>query len=238
MPPASACAICRSRWTSCCGIDARTVACTAVSRPTQRWPGEAVARILRRPERTPSATQISEVKALSHGTKGQANNRYHRFDYCRRERIRRLVGLYGYAVEAREGACGCNVGSDLTASDHVAGRASRRNTGRILTERYRGFRPLVICPPAAPGLASRRAKLGSIFRGSCRSGRPTRRRATNRLAEPEPSRRRRGSMSSRVRPDGAAALLAGGPVGARRARREVDGRRFLDKGQFVAEARR
>ena len=28
-------------------------------------------------------------------------------------------------------------------------------------------------------------------------------------------------MSSRVRPDGAAALLAGGPVRARRARREV-----------------
>ena len=43
-------------------------------------------------------------------------------------------------------------------------------------------------------------------------------------------------MSSRVRPDGAAALLAGGPVRARRARREVDGRRFFDKGQFVVDA--
>ena len=40
---------------------------------------------------------------------------------------------------------------------------------------------------------------------SIRSGRPTKRRATNRLAEPEPGRRRRRSMSSRVRPDGAAA---------------------------------
>ena len=45
-------------------------------------------------------------------------------------------------------------------------------------------------------------------------------------------------MSSRVRPDGAAALLAGGPVGARRARREVDGRRFfVGKGQFTADVR-
>ena len=45
-------------------------------------------------------------------------------------------------------------------------------------------------------------------------------------------------MSSRVRPDGAAALLAGGPVRARRARREVDGRRlFVGKGQFTADAR-
>ena len=38
-------------------------------------------------------------------------------------------------------------------------------------------------------------------------------------------------MSSRVRP------LAGGPVRARRARREVDGRRFFDKGQFAADVR-
>ena len=45
-------------------------------------------------------------------------------------------------------------------------------------------------------------------------------------------------MSSRVRPDGAAALLAGGPVRARRARREVDGWRFfVDKGQFTADVR-
>jgi hypothetical protein len=44
-------------------------------------------------------------------------------------------------------------------------------------------------------------------------------------------------MSSRVRPDGDAALLAGGPVWARRARREVDGRRFFDKGQFIAGAK-
>src|SRR6478672_10675189 len=41
---------------------------------------------------------LCEVKALSHGTKGQSNG-YHRFDYCRRDRIRRLVGLYGCAVE-------------------------------------------------------------------------------------------------------------------------------------------
>ena len=83
---------------------------------------------------------------------------------------------------------------------------------------------------------------GELKRAPCppaiRSGRPTKRRATNRLAEPEPGRRRRGSMSSRVRPDGAAALLAGGPVWARRARREVDGRRFfVDKGQFTADVR-
>jgi hypothetical protein len=63
---------------------------------------------------------------------------------------------------------------------------------------------------------------GNLTRASIRSGRSARRRATNRLAEPEPGRRRRGSISSRVRPDGAAALLAGGPVRARRARREVD----------------
>ena len=45
-------------------------------------------------------------------------------------------------------------------------------------------------------------------------------------------------MSSRVRPDGAAALLAGGPVRARRARREVDGRQFfVGKGQFTADVR-
>ena len=81
---------------------------------------------------------LCEVKALSHGTKGQSNG-YHRFGYCRRDRIRRLVGLYGYAVEAWEGGCACGVGPDLTACDYVA-LASRRNTGRILTERYRGFR--------------------------------------------------------------------------------------------------
>ena len=44
-------------------------------------------------------------------------------------------------------------------------------------------------------------------------------------------------MSSRVYPDGAASLLAGEPVRARRARREVDGRRFFDKGQFIADVR-
>ena len=180
---------------------------------------------------------LCEVKALSHGTKGQSNA-YHRFGYCRRDRIRRLVGLYGCAVEAWEGGCACGVGSDLTACDYVA-LASRRNTGRILTERYRHFRATCkFALPRCSRLASRRAKPGSIFRGSCRSGRPTRRRATNRLAEPEPGRRRRGSMSSRVRPDGAAALLAGGPVRARRARREVDGRRFfVGKGQFTADVR-
>ena len=44
-------------------------------------------------------------------------------------------------------------------------------------------------------------------------------------------------MSSRVRPDGADALLAGGPVRARRARREVNcGRLFVDEGQFAASA--
>ena len=87
---------------------------------------------------------LCEVKALSHGTKGQSNG-YHRFGYCRRDRIRRLVGLYGYAVEAWEGGCACGVGPDLTACDYVA-LASRRNTGRILTERYRASEPLVIRP--------------------------------------------------------------------------------------------
>ena len=74
---------------------------------------------------------LCEVKALSM-ERGQSNG-YDRFDYCRRDRIRRLVGLYGYAVEAWEGGCVCGVGSDLTACDYVA-LASRRNTGRILTE--------------------------------------------------------------------------------------------------------
>ena len=57
---------------------------------------------------------------------------YHRFGYCRRDRIRRLVGLYGYAVEAWEGGCACGVGSDLTACDYVA-LASRKlvTTGAI-----------------------------------------------------------------------------------------------------------
>ena len=56
---------------------------------------------------------------LSHGTKGQSNG-YHRFGYYRRDRIRRLVGLYGCAVEGWEGGCACGVGSDLTACDYVA----------------------------------------------------------------------------------------------------------------------
>jgi hypothetical protein len=73
---------------------------------------------------------LCEVKVLSHGTKGQSNA-YHRFGYCRRDRIRRLVGLYGCAVEGWEGGCACGVGSDLTACAYVA-LASRRNTGRIL----------------------------------------------------------------------------------------------------------
>ena len=93
---------------------------------------------------------LCEVKALSHGTKGQSNG-YHRFGYYRRDRIRRLVGLYGYAVEAWEGGCACGVGSDLTACDYVA-LASRRNTGRILTERYRGFRATYNSPSRAPPL--------------------------------------------------------------------------------------
>jgi len=101
---------------------------------------------------------LCEVKALSHGTKGQSNG-YHRFDYCRRDRIRRLVGLYGYAVEAWEGGCACGVGSDLTACDYVA-VASRRNTGRILTD-IAASEPLEICPARsarlAPALASARA---------------------------------------------------------------------------------
>ena len=62
---------------------------------------------------------LCEVKALSHGTKGQSNG-YHRFGYYRRDRIRRLVGLYGCAVEGWEGGCACGVGSDLTACDYVA----------------------------------------------------------------------------------------------------------------------
>ena len=73
---------------------------------------------------------LCEIKALSHGTKGQSNA-YHRFGYCRRDRIRRLVGLYDCAVEGWEGGCACGVGSDLTACAYVA-LASRRNTGRIL----------------------------------------------------------------------------------------------------------
>ena len=168
--------------------------------------------------------------------------RTHRFGYCRRDRIRCLVGLSGCAVEGWEGGCVCGVGSDLTACDYVA-VASRRNTGRILTERYRGFRatcnspsPLLpACEPAPVSISLFFSNFARILR--VRSGRPTRRRATNRLAEPEPGRRRRGSMSSRVRPDGAAALLAGGPVRARRARRDVDCRRFFDKGQFIAGAK-
>src|SRR6476620_3937648 len=75
---------------------------------------------------------LCEVKALSHGTKGQSKG-YHRFGYYRRDRIRRLVGLYGCAVEGWEGGCACGVGPDLTACDYVA-LASRRNTGRFLTD--------------------------------------------------------------------------------------------------------
>jgi hypothetical protein len=92
---------------------------------------------------------LCEVKALSHGTKGQSNG-YHRFGYCRRDRIRRLVGLYGYAVEAWEGGCACGVGSDLTACDYVA-LASRRNTGRILLSDIAASELLVIALPAPPG---------------------------------------------------------------------------------------
>ena len=90
---------------------------------------------------------------LSHGTKGQSNG-YHRFGYYRRDRIRRLVGLYGCAVEGWEGGCACGVGSDLTACDYVA-VASRRNTGRILTERYRGFRATCNLP-SPPNASPRR----------------------------------------------------------------------------------
>ena len=44
-------------------------------------------------------------------------------------------------------------------------------------------------------------------------------------------------MSSQVRPDGAAALFAGEPVRARRTWRDVNCRRFVDKGQFIAGAK-
>ena len=103
---------------------------------------------------------LCEVKVVSHGTKGQSNG-YHRFGYCRRDRIRRLVGLYGCAVEGWEGGCACGVGSDLTACDYVA-VASRRNTGRILTERYRGFRATCNSPsplrPAVMAITSPRTR--------------------------------------------------------------------------------
>ena len=44
-------------------------------------------------------------------------------------------------------------------------------------------------------------------------------------------------MSSQVRHDVAAALLAGKPVRARRTWRDVNCRRFVDKGQFIAGAK-
>ena len=47
-------------------------------------------------------------------------NRDHWFGYCRRDRIRCLVGLSGCAVEGWEDGCACGVGSDLTACDYVA----------------------------------------------------------------------------------------------------------------------
>ena len=78
----------------------------------------------------------------------------HRLGYCRRDRIRRPVGLSGCVVEGWEGGCACGVGSDLTACDYVA-VASRRNTGRILTERYRGF---ASAPVVCRGLDLRRRK--------------------------------------------------------------------------------
>ena len=97
---------------------------------------------------------------LSHGTKGQSNG-YHRFGYYRRDRIRRLVGLYGCAVEGWEGGCACGVGPDLTACDYVA-LASRRNTGRILTD-IAASEPLVIRPPRSAQLAIRRSRVGAPF---------------------------------------------------------------------------
>jgi hypothetical protein len=50
---------------------------------------------------------------------GQSNT-HHRFGYCRRDRIRCLVGLSGCAAEGWEGGCACGVGPDLTACDYVA----------------------------------------------------------------------------------------------------------------------
>ena len=101
---------------------------------------------------------LCEVKALSHGMEGQSNA-YHRFGYCRRDRIRCLVGLSGCAVEGWEGGCACGVGPDLTACDYVA-LASRRNTGRFLTD-IAASEPREICPARsarlAPALASARA---------------------------------------------------------------------------------
>jgi hypothetical protein len=111
---------------------------------------------------------LCEVKALSHGTKGQSNG-YHQFGYYRRDRIRRLVGLYGCAVEGWEGGCACGVGPDLTACDYVA-VASRRNTGRILTERYRGlirFRrdyPSRDCAGILSGQEAAAARLNEVHR--------------------------------------------------------------------------
>lgn len=90
------------------------------------------------------------------------SNAYHRFGYCRRDRIRRLVGLYGCAVEGWEGGCACGVGSDLTACDYVA-LASRRNTGRILTERYRGFRATCFCGEVLQLLWEDPLDLTSVF---------------------------------------------------------------------------
>jgi hypothetical protein len=125
---------------------------------------------------------LCEVKALSHGTKGQSNG-YHRFGYYRRDRIRRLVGLYGCAVEGWEGGCLCGVGSDLTACDYVA-LASRRNTGRILTERYR-FRATCNSPfPLLPACsqrarASERRSLHRASRGRRRPPSPLNQLVTN-----------------------------------------------------------
>ena len=110
---------------------------------------------------------LCEVKALSHGMEGQSNA-YHRFGYCRRDRIRCLVGLSGCAVEGWEGGCACGVGPDLTACDYVA-IASRRNTGRILTD-IAASEPLVRALALRSPVLARRSAVRCTARRSASGG--------------------------------------------------------------------
>ena len=119
-------------------------------------------------------------------------------------------------------------GRELSGGNYRASGGGAWPSGlraRSSTRRWRRW-------PGRPRTRARPARARSGQVGQPGAEPPTGWRSQNQADDDE------GQCHRRVRPDGAAALLAGGPVRARRARREVDGRRFfVGKGQFTADVR-
>ena len=109
-----------------------------------------------------------------------------------------------------------------------AGERRGIERGEIIGLRARSWRRW----PGRPRTRARPARARSGQVGQSGGEQPTGWRSQNQADDDE------GQCHREFRADGAAVWLVGGPVRARRARREVDGRQFfVGKGQFTADVR-